>query len=85
MHYLHARSNGGPGAPVWGDLRLQEVRTREKLEALLEYVHNKPLSAQWRLAVRRGDYQYSSACFYDEGREPVVPVADARKEWVNGE
>jgi putative transposase len=84
MHYLHGRSKGGSGAPIWGELRLQEIHSREKLAALLEYMHNKPLSNRWRLAARRGDYQYSSACFYDEGREPIIPVADARKEWGNG-
>jgi putative transposase len=84
MHYLYARSDGRPGAPVWGELRLEEIHSREKLAELLTYMHNKPLSTRWRLAVRRGDYQYSSACFYDEGREPIVPVADARKEWGTG-
>lgn len=80
MHYLHAKSGGGPGAPVWGDLRIEEVLGRGKLRSLLEYVHNKPVSAEWRLAATRSDYLYSSACFYDLGREPIIPVADARRE-----
>jgi putative transposase len=83
MHYLHGKSDGGPGAPVWGGLRLQEIRSRDRLAELLEYMHNKPLANRWRLAARRGDYQYSSACFYDEGRVPIIPVADARAEWGN--
>jgi putative transposase len=80
MHYLHAKTDGGPGAPIWGDLRIQEIRGRGKLDALLEYMHNKPVSAEWRLAAKRSDYLYSSACFYDLGRQPVIPVMDARKE-----
>jgi putative transposase len=81
MHYLHARSDGaGAGAPIWGDLRIQEVPGREKLKSLLEYMHNKPLRSEWRLAGTRSEYLYSSACFYDLGREPVIPVMDARRE-----
>lgn len=81
MHYLHARSDGaGPGAPIWGDLRIQEVLSRDKLKSLLDYIHNKPLHSEWRLAAERGEYLYSSACFYDLGREPVIKVMDARRE-----
>jgi len=82
MHYLHARvGEGAPGAPIWGDLRIQEVLSREKLNSLLNFMHNKPVSAEWRLAGARDEYLYSSACFYDQGREPIIPVVDARKEW----
>jgi hypothetical protein len=81
MHYLHARSGGeGCGAPVWGEFRIQEVNRRAKLISLLDYIHNKPLASDWRLAATRGEYPYSSACFYDLGKEPVIPVADARGE-----
>jgi putative transposase len=80
MHYLHAKSNGGPGSPIWGELRIQEIGGRGKLLALLDYLHNKPVSPEWRLAARRDEYLYSSACFYDLGREPVIPVRDARVE-----
>jgi hypothetical protein len=81
MHYLHAKSPDGPGSPVWGELRIQEIAGRGKLHALLEYMHNKPVSAEWRLAARRDEYLYSSACFYDFGREPVIPVMDVRVGW----
>jgi hypothetical protein len=82
MHYLHARSGGeGHGSPIWGDVRIEEVRTREKCISLLELIHNKPVAAQWRLAAIRSEYPYSSACFYDLGREPVIPVMDVRREF----
>jgi putative transposase len=81
MHYLHARSKeAAPGAPIWGDLRIQEVLTREKLRSVLDLMHNKPLHPEWRLAETRAEYLYSSACFYDLGREPIIPVLDARAE-----
>ncbi|MBN2084088.1 MAG: hypothetical protein JW748_02605 [Anaerolineales bacterium] len=82
MHYLHARSGGeGHGSPVWGDVRIEEILTRGKCASLLNLIHNKPLAPQWRLAAIRGDYIYSSACFYDLGREPVIPILDVRREW----
>jgi len=81
MHYLHAKSGEGkPGSPVWGDLRIEGVHDRVKLRALLEFIHQKPVSPEWKLADRRSDYLYSSACFYDLGREPVIPVMDLRSE-----
>jgi putative transposase len=77
MHYLHSKSGEGkPGAPVWGDLRIQEVLDRPKLRSLLEFIHQKPVSTEWKLADPRSDYLYSSACFYDLGREPIIPVVD---------
>ncbi|MBN1440994.1 MAG: hypothetical protein JW929_16435 [Anaerolineales bacterium] len=81
MHYLHARSeNVKHGAPIWGDLRVEEISSRNRLASVLDFLHDKPLSAEWRLAAKRSEYVYSSACFYDLGREPIVPVADARIE-----
>ena len=82
MQYLHVRSGGeGGSAPIWGELRIEEVRMQEKCRSLMNRIHNKPLLPQWRLAAVRSKYPYSSACFYDEGRTPVIPVQDARREF----
>jgi putative transposase len=82
MHYLHARTGGeGCGAPIWGEVRIEDILTRGKCASLLELIHNKPLAAQWRLAAVRSEYIYSSACFYDLGREPVISIFDIRREW----
>jgi putative transposase len=81
MHYLHAKSGeGNPGSPIWGELRIQEVLGREKIRSLLELIHQKPVSAEWRLADPRSEYPYSSACFYDLGRAPILAVIDIRGE-----
>ena len=82
MHYLHARTGGeGHGSPIWGEVRIEEVWTRGKCASLLELMHNKPVTAQWRLAAVRSEYLYSSACFYDLGRAPVISVMDVRREF----
>jgi putative transposase len=81
MHYLHEKTGaGGPGAPIWGKLDLREIGTVGGLLAALERIHNKPTAPEWRLAPKRSEYVYSSACFYDLGREPIIPVLDARRE-----
>jgi putative transposase len=81
MHYLHSRSGGeGPGAPIWGELRIREIRRADQLRSLLDFIHDKPLGREWRLAATRAEYLYSSACFYDLGRAPFIPVMDARRE-----
>jgi putative transposase len=80
MHYLFEKTGGGHGAPVWGRLEIREIASRGELVSALARIHNKPTAPEWRLAPKRSDYIYSSACFYDLGREPIIPVLDARKE-----
>jgi putative transposase len=85
MHYMHSRSGAeGPGAPTWGSLRIEEVRTPARLLQLLAYIHDKPVSSEWQLASERSEYLYSSACFYDLGRIPIIEVSDARREISDG-
>jgi putative transposase len=43
--------------------------SREKLEQKLNYIHNNPLNARWNLAKRPEDYYWSSARFYEMGRD----------------
>jgi hypothetical protein len=44
----------------------------------VEYTHNNPIHRSWNLVADRADYRYSSACFYDRGQEPIIPVDDVR-------
>ena len=84
MHYLHSKSGeGNPGAPIWGELRIQDVLDRATLRSLLDSIHRKPVSPEWTLADRPSGYLYSSACFYELGREPIIPVVDIRGELVD--
>jgi hypothetical protein len=81
MHYLYEKSGEGKhGSPVWGDLKIQQVLDRGRARSLLEFIHQKPVSLEWNLADPRSEYLYSSACFYDLGREPIIPIEDVRRE-----
>jgi len=47
----------------------------------MEYLHSNPVSKDWKLAVDKTEYKYSSACFYDKGITPIIPITDIN-EWL---
>ena len=59
---------------VWEDSLIRIIETKKVLFDLMEYVHNNPVSKKWRLVKSRGDYPYSSACYFDKGIGPIIPV-----------
>lgn len=42
-----------------------ELYTRKVIEQKLDYIHNNPLQAHWKLCKDIIDYKYSSASFYE--------------------
>jgi len=66
---------------VWQDIQAKNIYSADFLFQKIEYIHNNPVSKDWRLAVDRADYQYSSACLYDYGKSPMIEVIDVR-EWL---
>jgi putative transposase len=64
---------------VWHQIQAKNVFTAEFLREKVEYIHNNPMAKQWQLAASRSGYPYSSACYYDEGRVPIVEVDDVRE------
>jgi putative transposase len=69
---------------VWQDIQAKNIFTQKYLEQKLEYIHNNPVSNDSNLSQDRSDYAYSSACFYDKGIEPVIPIDDLH-EWLSKE
>ena len=63
---------------IWKDIQAKNIYSEDVLQQKLEYIHNNPVDKEWSLCVDRADYLYSSACFYDRGEIPVVPVDDLR-------
>ena len=66
---------------IWQDIQAKNIYSVDFLREKLEYIHNNPLNKEWRLALTRADYKYSSACFYDRSEIPIIPVDDVR-EWT---
>jgi hypothetical protein len=64
---------------VWQPIQAKNIFTPEFLLEKLEYLHINPVAKQWQLATTRSEYPYSSACYYDAGRPPIVEVDDIRK------
>lgn len=67
---------------IWQDIQAKNIYSLEVLFQKLEYIHNNPINKEWNLAKDRADYLYSSACFYDYGKEPIIEVTDVI-EWLS--
>lgn len=66
---------------IWQDIQAKNVYSHEILSEKMEYLHSNPVSKDWQLVKERGDYRYSSACFYDNGETPIIPITDIN-EWL---
>lgn len=63
---------------IWQDIQAKNIYSIDFLRQKLEYIHNNPVDKEWNLASDRATYQYSSACFYDYGLQPLIEVDDVR-------
>jgi len=71
----------GKDHQIWLPLEAKNVYSAEVLRQKVEYIHNNPVAKGWALVDDRADYVYSSACFYDRGMMPIIPVDDVG-EWL---
>lgn len=69
---------------IWQDIQAKNIFTQKYLEQKLEYIHNNPVTNESNLTDERSNYVYSSACFYDNGIKPIIPIDDLR-EWLSRE
>ena len=66
---------------IWQDIQAKNIYSMKVLWQKLEYIHQNPVSKDWRLVTDRADYLYSSAGFYDYGRRPIIEIKDINK-WL---
>jgi REP element-mobilizing transposase RayT len=64
---------------VWQDIQAKNIYSEDYLEQKLEYIHSNPVRCDPPLVKERERYRYSSACFFDCGKVPVIPVDDIRE------
>jgi REP element-mobilizing transposase RayT len=64
---------------VWENSITKIIEAESVLIKLMTYVHNNPINKKWTLVEDRSDYRYSSACFYDNGFESVIPVDNIKE------
>ena len=63
---------------IWQDIQAKNIYTEKFLVQKMEYIHQNPVAKEWNLVQNRAAYQYSSVCFYDEGRQPIIEIDDIR-------
>ena len=61
---------------IWGDAVSRPIENQTVLIELFEYTHSNPVNKGWDLVSDRAKYLYSSACYYDNGTQPIIPVDD---------
>ncbi len=66
---------------IWQDIQAKNVYSSKFLFQKMEYIHSNSVSKDWQLVENRADYKYSSACFYDNGINPIIPITDVN-EWL---
>lgn len=66
---------------IWQDIQAKNIFSMEVLEQKMEYIHQNPIAMDWKLAINRADYAYSSAGYYDYRRKPIIEITDIN-EWL---
>lgn len=80
--FFHAQRRDARHAhSIWQDIQAKNIYSPEFLSQKMEYVHSNPVSKEWHLADDRADYKYASACFYDKGIAPIIPITNLN-EWL---
>jgi hypothetical protein len=79
LDYFHAhRRDNSVEHSIWQDIQAKNIYTEKFLFQKMEYIHQNPVAKECNLVQDRAEYPYSSACYYDEGRQPVVEIDDIR-------
>jgi len=79
LNYFHAhRRDSSIEHSIWQDIQAKNIYIEKFLLQKMEYIHQNPVANELKLAQDRAAYRYSSACFYDEGRQPVIEIDDIR-------
>ncbi|MFY0686953.1 MAG: hypothetical protein JXQ90_07310 [Cyclobacteriaceae bacterium] len=55
-----------------------EIRSVKAIHRVLDYIHYNPVKGKWSLADGPISYPYSSARFYDTGRDGEIKCVDFR-------
>ena len=61
---------------IWQDIQAKNIYSRDFLQQKIEYIHQNPVAKDWKLVEDRVDYVYSSAGYYDYGRQPIILITD---------
>jgi putative transposase len=80
LSYFHEQSRDSHTEhSIWQDVQAKNIFSEKFLTQKLEYIHQNPVAKEWNLVQERARYKYSSACFYDEDRQPIIEIDDFRE------
>jgi REP element-mobilizing transposase RayT len=66
---------------IWQDIQAKNIYSLDFLQQKMEYIHQNPVAKDWKLVEDRADYLYSSAGYYDYGRQPIIEIMNVN-EWL---
>ncbi|MGD8403750.1 MAG: hypothetical protein PVJ21_08825 [Anaerolineales bacterium] len=75
--HSHRRDNSLEHS-IWQDIQAKNIYSEKFLIQKMEYIHQNPVANELKLVQDRAEYLYSSACYYDEGRQPIIEIDDVR-------
>ena len=61
---------------IWQNFLANNIFTNDFLIQKMEYIHNNPLKKSETCNYQRSDFPYSTACYYDLGKKPIIPIDD---------
>ena len=76
--HKHRRDNSLEHS-IWQDIQAKNIYSEKFLTQKIEYIHQNPVAKEWKLVRERADYKYSSACFYDKDKQPIIAIDDVRE------
>ena len=68
---------------IWMRFQAKNIFSEHFLHQKMEYIHNNPVNTDWFLHNNRSKFKLSSACFYDDGIDPIIPIDDLYEYLVN--
>ncbi len=80
LEYFHVhRREKAKEHSIWQDAQAKNIFSEKFLIQKMEYIHQNPVAKEWKLVIDRADYKYSSACYYDEDKKPIIEIDDIRE------
>jgi putative transposase len=77
LNILHEQRRDKRGHySVWQEIHSENVFSEGFLIQKMEYIHSNPVSSKEELVKNRGDYLFSSAVYYDEGKSSIIKIDD---------
>jgi putative transposase len=76
QNLFRKNAENGKRHKIWKNFQAKNIYTHRFLIQKMEYIHNNPIKINRFSSEIRAKYLYSSACYYDLGTVPIIPIDD---------